>query len=318
MDWIELKITTTTAGTEAVSELLCNSGCAGTVIEDKQDLLNHDALADWDYIGDEVYEAYGEDAVVKGYIPKDASMADTIALVRQKLADLKALSGEMPGYDPGELALSLSDLREEDWANEWKKYYKPLRASKRMVIVPSWEDYTPNEGDVVIELDPGMAFGTGTHETTRMCLSMVDEMVKEGDVCIDIGCGTAILGIAAAKLGASDVLAIDRDVVAVESARTNIALNGVADIVRAVEGDLLKGQVPTRKADLIMVNIIADVIIGLLPNLDPFLKQDGVILTSGIIKERERDVLDAMDKAGYRVLKSEHMGEWCAIACARK
>jgi len=318
MDWIELKISTTTAGTEAVSELLCECGCAGTVIEDKQDLLNHDAAADWDYIGSEVYEAFGEDAVVKGYIPKDAAMADTVALVRQKLSELAALAKETPGYDPGKLTLSLSDIREEDWANEWKKYYKPLRASRRVVIVPTWEQYTPAEGDVVIELDPGMAFGTGTHETTRMCLSMVDELVKPGDVCIDIGCGTAILAIAAAKLGASDVLAIDRDPVAVDSARMNIALNGVDHIVRAVEGDLLKGQAPVKKADVIMVNIIADVIIGLLPGLDPFLKPDGVILTSGIIKDRERDVLDAMDKAGYRVIKSEYMGEWCAIACARK
>jgi ribosomal protein L11 methyltransferase len=318
LDWIELRITTTTAGTEAVSQLLCDSGCAGTVIEDKQDLLNHDAIADWDYIGSEVYEAFGEDVIVKGYIPKDAAMADAVALVRQKLADLAALSKEIPGYDPGELALSLSDIQEEDWANEWKKYYKPLRASKRVVIVPTWEEYTPHEGDVVVELDPGMAFGTGTHETTRMCLAMVDEMVKPGDFCIDIGCGTAILSIAAAKLGASEVLAIDRDAVAVDSARTNIALNGVADVVRAVEGDLLKGQAPAEPADLIMVNIIADVIIGLLPNLDPFLKPDGVILASGIIREREQDVMDAMDKAGYRVIKSEHMGEWCAIACARK
>lgn len=318
MDWIELRITTTTAGTEAVSELLCESGCAGTVIEDRQDLLSHDENADWDYIGDEVYEAFGEEAVVRGYLPKDAAMADAVALIRQKLADLAGLSKEIPGYDPGALVLSLSDIREEDWANEWKRYYKPLRASKRVVIVPSWEEFAPGEGDVVIELDPGMAFGTGTHETTRMCLSMADERIQPGDFCIDIGCGTAILGIAAAKLGASEVLAIDRDPVAVDSARTNIALNGVSEIVRAEQGDLLKGQAPKKRADVIMVNIIADVIIGLLPELNPFLKADGVILTSGIIKERERDVADAMDKAGYRVLKADHMGEWCAIACARK
>ncbi len=318
MDWTELKITTTTAGTEAVSELLCESGCAGTVIEDRQDLLNIGGSADWDYVGDEVYEAFGEEAVVRGYLPKDAAMADTVALVRQKLSDLAALKKEVPGYDPGALVLSLSDIKEEDWANEWKKYYKPLRASKRVVVVPSWEEFTPSEGDVVIGLDPGMAFGTGTHETTRMCLSMMDERIKPGDFCIDIGCGTAILGIAAAKLGASEVLAIDRDPVAVDSAKRNIALNGVFDIVRVEQGDLLKEQAPAKRADLILVNIIADVIIGLLPNLDPFLQQDGVILTSGIIKEREQDVADAMDKAGYCVLQSDHMGEWCAIACARK
>jgi len=318
MDWTELKINTTTAGTEAVSEILRGAGCAGTVIQDKNDLLDHDKNADWDYIGDEVYEAFGEEAAVIGYLPKDAPLLDAIAQVRQSLFALADSAKDTPGYDPGSLTLTLSDVKEEDWANEWKKYYKPLRVSARVVIVPTWETYIPEKGDVVIELDPGMAFGTGTHETTRMCLRMADGMIRPGDVCIDIGCGTAILAIAAAKLGAAEVLAVDRDPVAVDSAKANVALNGVSDRVRVTLGDLLKGQAPEKKADLILVNIIADVIIGLLPNLNPFLKDSGTIIASGIIKDREQDVINAMKSAGYGVIRAEHMGEWCAVTCARR
>ena len=317
MDWEQITIMTTTAGAEAVSELLIRCGCNGTMIADKQDLINHDAKADWDYVDDAVYESYGEEVRVTGYLAKDESVADSVSAVRGELARLKALSEAVEGFDVGSLEMVVNNVKESDWANEWKKYYKPSRVSKRIVIVPTWEEYAPAAGDVVLTMDPGMAFGTGTHETTKMCLMMLDDGVKEGDLCIDIGCGTAILGIAAAKLGARQVLAIDRDPVAVESAQTNIALNGVADKVTAVHGDLMQGQAPQAPAQVIVVNIIADVIIGLVPDLGRFLAPDGVIITSGIIKEREQDVVDAMEKAGYRVTKREHMGEWCAIACKR-
>jgi len=317
MDWAEITVNTTTGGAEAVSELLINNGSSGTMIEDKQDLINHDAKADWDYVDDAVYEAYGEEVRVKGYIAKDETIADGIAAVRTALAELKALADTIDGFDVGTLEMTVGNVTEADWANEWKKYYKPSRVSNRVVIVPTWEEYTPEENDVVLEMDPGMAFGTGTHETTRMCLMMLDDTVKEGDFCIDIGCGTAILGIAAAKLGATEVLAIDRDIVAVDSAKTNIVLNKVADKVVAVHGDLLQGQAPEKPAQVIVVNIIADVIIGLVPDLAPFLAENGTIITSGIIKEREQDVVDAMGKAGYTVTRIERMGEWCAVACKR-
>ena len=216
----------------------------------------------------------------------------------------------------GKAELSLSTLQEEDWANEWRKYYKPIRVSRRIVIVPTWETYEPKPGDVIIEMEPGMAFGTGTHETTRMCLQFLDELVKPGDTCIDIGCGTAILGIAAAKLGAVDVLAIDRDRVAVRSAKENIILNHVENTVRAVEGDLLSGQ-QQMQADVIVVNIIADVIIGLVPGLAPFLKKGGVIIASGIIKERCAEVVAAMEQAGYEIVEVRAEGEWNAVTCRR-
>ena len=314
MEWAEIAVATTTAGAEAVAELLMRAGCAGTAIEDKLDLTAHDAQADWDYIEEAVYERYGDDVVVKGYLPADGRLMDQLAQVRADLEDLKKMAAEIEDYDVGRAELSLSTLQEEDWANEWRKYYKPIRVSRRIVVVPTWESYEEKPGDVIIRMEPGMAFGTGTHETTRMCLGFLDELVRPGDVCIDIGCGTAILGIAAAKLGAREVLAIDRDRVAVRSAKENITLNGVEGIVRAVEGDLLSGQ-EVIQADVIVVNIIADVIIGLVPGLAPFLKQGGVIIASGIIRERCGEVTAAMEQAGYEVTEVRTEGEWNAVTC---
>ncbi len=316
MEWAEVSVATTTCGSDAVSELLLQHGSTGVAIEDKNDLLEHDQSADWDYIDDAVYERYGEDVLVKGYYPKDGRLADTLAALRAELAQLKEQSAGWAGFDPGKLTLAVAQLREEDWANEWRKYYKPTRVSERIVVVPTWEKYQPKAGDVVLTMDPGMAFGTGTHETTRMCLQLADEEVKAGDQVIDVGCGTAILGIAAAKLGAKDVLAIDRDPVAVRSAAANIALNGVGDCVRAVEGDLLTGQAP-RQADVVFVNIIADVIIGLLPGLKAFVRPGGKVLLSGIIKERLQDVLSAAGSAGYAVERTLAQGEWTAVCCRR-
>lgn len=316
MEWAEISVSTTTMGAEAVCELLMRAGCAGTAVEDRMDLEAHDAQADWDYIEDAVYERYGEDVIVKGYLPADNRLMDQLAQIRSELGDLRALCETIDGYDVGKAELSLSTLQEEDWANEWRKYYKPIRVSRRLVIVPTWETYEPRAEDLVIEMEPGMAFGTGTHETTRMCLQFLDELVREGDTCIDIGCGTAILGIAAAKLGARDVLAIDRDRVAVRSAKENIVLNGVEQVVRAVEGDLLSGQ-EQMQADVIVVNIIADVIIGLVPGLAPFLKKDGVIIASGIIRERCDEVVAAMEQAGYEIVEVRAEGEWNAVTCRR-
>lgn len=314
MEWAEVAVATTTCGSEAVGELLLRHGSEGTVFEDKNDLLQHDEHADWDYIDDAVYASYGEDVVVKGYFKKDEKLSDVLRAVREELRALKEESATWDGFDPGKLELTVENIREEDWANEWRKYYKPTRVSPRVVVVPSWEHYEAAEGDVILEMDPGMAFGTGTHETTRMCLKMADQYVHPGDTVIDVGCGSAILGIAAAKLGAKEVLAIDRDPVAVQSAVENIERNGVADRVRAVEGDLLAGQ-HRMQADVVLVNIIADVIIGLLPDLRPFVRPGTVVILSGIIKERLTDVTDAVANCGYTLLETDAQGEWTAAAC---
>ena len=205
-------------------------------------------------------------------------------------------------------------MAEEEWANAWKKYYKPFRLGEHILIVPSWEEVEAQPGDIRITLDPGMAFGTGTHETTSMCLTMLEQLVKPGQTILDIGCGSGILGIAAAKLGAGRVIGSDLDPNAVLVARENAAENGVSEIVEIHQGDLTDIPVLQNvQADVIVANIIADVIIGLAPKATAFLKKGGRFIASGIIRERRDDVAAAITEAGYRIERIEEKGSWVAI-----
>ena len=203
-------------------------------------------------------------------------------------------------------------MHEQDWAEDGKKYYKPFRAGERLVIKPSWEPYEEKEGDLVLELDPGMAFGTGTHETTFMCMEQLEKYVKPGCKAIDVGCGSGILGLAAAKLGAGDVLAIDLDELAVKVAKENTEKNHLTDRVRVVHGDLLKQR--EEQADVIVANIIADVICALCGPVKRHLLPGGVFICSGIIREREDDVQCALAEAGYTVCNRLAKGEWVCLA----
>ena len=201
---------TTTMGADIVSDVLMNAGAVGTAIEDRYDVTSSkksDGM--WDMIDEDVLKHMSEDVLVKAYFKSDASAPETLHLVEQKLGEIAKMD---MGFDMGSLLLDTQGVREQDWAENWKKYYKPFRAGERLVIKPSWEAYEPKEGDLVLELDPGMAFGTGTHETTFMCMEQLEKYVTPGCRAIDVGCGSGILGLAAAKLGAADVLAIDLDV----------------------------------------------------------------------------------------------------------
>ena len=317
MNWAEITIQTTWEGAEAVSEALLRAGASGTAVEDSREFASDRSQYAWDYVDDSLCEQFSGATRVIGYFAEDERLPDTIAALRQDILAMKRAVADVEGYDLGGCAISVNQVREQDWANEWKKYYKPTHIGRSLVVRPSWEAYQPREGERVIEVDPGMAFGTGIHETTRMCLILLEKYLKQGDACIDIGCGTAILGIAAALLGGSEVLAIDFDPVAVEAAQGNIERNGVQDRVRAMQGDLLHG-VAAMPSDILLVNIVADVIIGLMPGLGPFLKEDGVIIASGIIRERADEVRDAIDRAGYEVVEELNMGEWFGMACKRK
>ena len=209
MDWLEAVVHTTTMGADIVSEVLMNAGAIGTAIEDRYDVTSSkksDGM--WDMIDEDVLKHMSEDVLVKAYFKSDASAPETLHLVEQKLGEIARMD---MGFDMGSLELDTQGVREQDWAENWKKYYKPFRAGEHLVIKPSWEAYEPKEGDLVLELDPGMAFGTGTHETTFMCMEQLEKYITPGCRAIDVGCGSGILGLAAAKLGASDVLAIDLD-----------------------------------------------------------------------------------------------------------
>ncbi len=310
MDWMEVVIHTTTMGADIVSEMLMNVGAVGTMIEDRYDVTSskkEDGM--WDLIDEDVLAHMSEDVLVKAYFKDDMSAQETLLLVREKLADIARID---MGFDMGSLEIQNNSVHEQDWAENWKKYYKPFRAGTKLVIKPSWEPYEEKEGDLVLELDPGMAFGTGTHETTFMCMEQLEKYVTPGCKTIDVGCGSGILGLAAAKLGAADVLAIDLDELAVKVAKENTEKNGLSDKVRVVHGDLLEKA--DEMADVIVANIIADVICFLCGPAKKHLLEGGTFICSGIIREREEDVQNALAAAGYVVCNRLAKGEWVCLA----
>lgn len=310
MKWAEIVIHTTSAGSDIMSELLLEINAAGTVIEDNADVeLNRGKCGDWDYIDQSVIDQFPDEVLVKGYISDDDQLGSYVERLKSRIDEIKRL--DLEGFDIGSGQIDVKIVDDQDWANEWKKYFKPFRLGKSLVIKPSWEPYAAKKDDVILEIDPGMAFGTGTHETTQLCLMMIEDNLKKGCLVIDVGCGTGILGIAAALLGAREVLAIDRDPACITASERNIEHNCVEQAVTAVEGDLLKEK--DCRADMIIINIIADVIIGFLEQASRFLNEDGVIICSGIIRDRLDDVRASARKHGFKVMDERTAGEWAAM-----
>ncbi|MCL2545349.1 MAG: 50S ribosomal protein L11 methyltransferase [Clostridia bacterium] len=315
MHWIEAVIHTTAEGADIVSNLLCEAGAAGTEIVDRAEVraMPQDQGM-WDLIDERVIQSMPEDVLVKAYFAQNAAAPEALSFVRERLHALRATDIGLP---LGSLALEQSTVHEEDWAEHWKRYYKPFRAGDRLVVKPSWEAYDPRPGDLVIEMDPGMAFGTGTHETTAMCLRMLERCVQPGCACLDVGCGTGILAIACALLGASKVTAVDIDPTAVTVAERNVRANGVAGTVRVRQGDLLKESPAGEAAGVLVANIIADVIRALASPARAHIAPGGVMICSGIIREREQDVLESLCAAGYTIAERFEQGEWVCLAAKR-
>ena len=310
MDWLEVTVRTNTAGADLISELLISAGAKGTSIEDRFDAFSEPTDAtQWDLIDPSVIEKMDEDTLVHAYFPAETTSRETIESLRARLA---ALTPEWLGFDAGKRALEIANVREEDWAENWKKYYKPFRVGRHLVVRPVWEKYEPQAGDKIISIDPGMAFGNGTHETTSMCLGLVEDYIKPGDTVLDVGTGSGILAIASVLMGAQSALGIDLDPVAVRVANENIERNGLSGRVHAQVGDLVKGI--DTQADVVFANIIADAVILLSRAVRAHMKPGGVFICSGIILEREQEVLDALAEAGFTVERIEHRGEWSAIA----
>lgn len=312
MDWKEVTITTTTAGAEVASEILMEAGAAGTAIEDRVEVEAQQRLpGDWDFIDDAILRSMDADVRVTAWYPMDGRLRDTLAFIGQRIRDVREIE---LGFDAGSLAVTTGDVKDEDWENSWKQYYKPFTAGGKLLVKPVWEQ-AEADGRVVIEMEPGMAFGTGTHETTFMCLEMLDGNMKPDMLVWDIGCGTGILGVAAALLGARQVAAVDRDPVAVLAANNNAKLNRVQHIVDVHEGDLMKGLKGT--PDLIVANIIAEVIIAMAGDAYQKLIPGGMFICSGIILSREEAVREALTKAGFAIVDARRMGEWAAFAAGK-
>lgn len=310
MEWAEVSFRTSHAAQEAVSALFGEAGASGTVIEDPA-LINeyiHSGL--WDYT--DIPEQKDTSVVtVKAYFAADASLDEKLALLRAGLDEIAAR-----GVDTSPAEFLTARVQDEDWANSWKKYFHTDKVGERVVIQPSWEEYEPQPGEVVLRLDPGAAFGTGTHPTTSMCLRAMEKLVKPGMTVFDVGTGSGVLAIAAAKLGAKTVRAVDYDATAVRVARENIEANGVADVVSTAESDLFSA-IPG-KAGLVTANLIADLVIRLLPGLDAHLEKGGVLLASGIIESRAQEVREAANAAGFFVAEDFEEKEWHAMVIRRR
>ena len=294
--WIEVRVITKSEALEPVSGIFYSLDCKGVAIEDPEDILGREqGPLTWDFADINVLEHKGKVAVVKAYFAEEDNIEEILGYVNEKLVELKEM-----GIDLGEAKVEHEKMYEEDWANTWKQYYKPSKVGEKIVVKPIWEEYEQKEGELVVNLDPGMAFGTGTHETTRMCIQALEKYVKEESTVFDVGCGSGILAIAAAKLGAKLAVGVDLDPVAVESSIENVGYNNLV-----IDG----------KADIVVANILAEIICILTDDVKRVMKDGGVFITSGIIHDRVDMVCEKLEATGFEVIEKNRDGEWnCIVA----
>ena len=309
MDWLKIGIRTQKEAEEIISELLMQVGAHGVSIEGDNETCAKQGLP-WDYLDEKVLERVP--FCVTAFFPCDGSEKEILEHVRQKLAKLRHMSLGVP---LGSLEVITQVVHEEDWENAWKAYFSPVKISDYVVIKPTWEDYTAGNDEIVIEIDPGMAFGTGNHETTKMCVHLLEEYIEPGMQVIDAGCGSGILSISSAKLGAQKVYALDLDPVAVQVTAENARGNGCGDMIEVKKSDLLSALPMDLKADIVVANIIADVVIKLNGIAKNYMKPGGMYICSGIIDTRVDEVRASLEQEGYRVIQILEDGEWRALAC---
>lgn len=301
---------------DIVSSALEQAGFNSLMIDDPEDVIDIMSNREkyrYDYINDELTDAEGlmRDPVITLYFSDDEEGAMDLARAESVLAEYGM--HKMLSYDT-----NLVD--DQDWLFKWQEYFKPTKVSERIVVKPTWEEYDPEEDELIIEIDPGMAFGTGTHETTSMCIKAL-EKVLDGNAAsgqedrhakvLDVGCGSGILAIAATLLGAEEALGIEIDTDAVEIAKSNVELNRQSEKIRIQYGDLTKGV--DYRADIVVANLMADLVIALTPDVASHLNEGGVYISSGILREKEELVSEAIVKAGFKISEVLYDGEWCAI-----
>lgn len=310
MQWIEVNVAVTHEAVEAVADMLTSIGSKGVAIEDPQLINDLRNSGTWE-LCDIPEQENTEVVTVSAYYADDEKLEKRLAEIDEQLALIEERIGK---YRFGNTRFR--KVSEQDWANEWKQYFHVTHVGKSLVIKPSWEKYAPKAGEHVIEIDPGMAFGTGTHHTTNMMMERLEKVITHDSTVFDVGTGSGILAIAAAMLGAKSVKAVDIDAVAVRVAKENVADNGLSEQIEVREGDLLHGT--EGKADVIIANIIADIVIMLLQDIPQKLNDDGVLLASGIIEERMPDVEAAAQAQGLYVDAVDHRGGWVVMQMKKK
>ena len=317
MKWLELKIDAAPAGLEPVSALLEDLGITGLVIDDEgdfQDFLEHNH-AYWDYVDDQLMQEKKGLCRITFYLEDSPDGYNTLAQVRMALSRVKQ---EHPEY--GRLLLTMENMEDADWENNWKQFYKPMEIGDRLTVIPEWESTGVPEDRVALRLNPGLTFGTGSHATTRLCLQALDTHIHGGERVLDLGCGSGILSIAALRLGAESAFACDIDEKCVDVAYENAALNGIGKDRYTVRwGNVLTDAALRQEMgagyDIVVANIVADVIMGLSPHVRPFLKPDGLFLCSGIIDDRAAEVLEKLKADGWDVFEQRSSEGWFSYLC---
>lgn len=310
MKWCEISIQTSHEAVELIAEIFRDLGASGVVIEDPELVNDYITSGKWDYTDIPIAKET-EVVVEKAYLPVNGELEGRIQTLQQ---EIKAL--ESRGVNTAPAVLTTAELQDEDWSDTWKQYFHTEKPGERVVIKPTWEEYAPKDDEVVIELDPGAAFGTGTHATTSMCIRQLEKLVKPGMTVFDVGTGSGILSIISAKLGAINIQAVDYDDSVLKIVEENLEQNNVQDIISVAQSDLMQNV--HGKAELVIANIIADIIIRLFDQLDEHLEQGGTLLTSGIIEDRIEDVLAAAEKHGYGVVERLENKGWACITFKRK
>ncbi|ADM71023.2 Ribosomal protein L11 methyltransferase [Paenibacillus polymyxa E681] len=321
MLWNEITIHTTEEAIEMISNFLHEAGAGGVSIEESGSLNKPRDTSYGQWYDRPLNDIPEGQAIIKGYFAEEVDMESIRSQIEPRVEELRTFD-----IDPGEVQYELKTVDEDDWANAWKQYFKPLRVSDRLTIKPTWEEYVPaSEEEKIIELDPGMAFGTGTHPTTSLCLRTLESVIKGGEEVIDVGTGSGILAIGAVKLGAKHVLALDLDPVAVSSARENTRLNGLEERITIKESDLLSVlnasdptlgiQLPVK---LVVANILAEIILLFIDDVYKALEPGGIYIASGIWKNKEEVVETALKAAGFEIAEISRDEDWLAFVARKR
>ena len=304
MNWLEVSVNTHSESVEVVSSILIELGSKGVSIEDPQDYYQlTDEQLEWLKVQQK--DLYETDTVIgKGYFQPSQWSKDSDVLLHEKLEEIKVY-----GLQTGPISVQVKEVGEEDWANAWKQYYFPVRVTRFLTVVPSWVDYEKEQDDeLLIELDPGLAFGTGTHPTTQLSLTALEQTIRGNESVLDVGTGSGVLSIASKLLGASKVTAFDIDEMATRVAKENIALNPTIGEIEVYENNLLVGV--DQKSDLIVANILAEILLQMPEDAYRNLNDDGRLILSGIIESKANEVKEAYEKAGFTLVERMIMREW--------
>lgn len=305
MDWTEISIKTDTENTETVAAICNMAAVGGVYIEDYSDLETAWEIAHIDLIDEKLINKDRTKSIIHLYISEENNPQERLQFITERL-----------NFSNIVYQTTVKGVKDSDWADNWKKYFKVTKIGERLVICPSWENYDNKDNKAVLKIDPGAAFGTGTHATTSLCLCLLEKYVKAGKKVLDIGCGSGILSVASVLLGADIAYGVDIDPMAVKVANENAALNMVSSKTRFAVGDL--AEKITDKYDIICANIVADIIIKLNANISRYMKENAIYITSGIIDVREKDVKESFSKQGFVIIDEYKKDNWCAFALKLK